>query len=211
MGKVLSGILCALFSSARCRLSSTLLLFLLLSASPALGQSAADILISARRSVSAAYQADLPAERLRGLEKAQRSLERLLSEFQEARSSQRLLNGEAVAGIRYKSLLENIAALRMELGTCIPNPTSECLFDLAIETARNIDDPSSRGPSLASVASAVARSGDGLRAQKLLNEAISAASESERRAVIDEVRSLAAWVEADLGNFEEALALARAL
>jgi len=104
-------------------------------------------------------------------------------------------------------LLEAIATIRTELGPCIPNPTRTCLFDLAIETARNIEDPEFRGPSLASVASALARSGDGLRAEKLLNEAITVVSDSERRAVIDEVRALAAWVKADLGNFEEALAL----
>ena len=207
MSKVLLVILSARFRATRCRLSSAWFLVLLLSTSSAFGQSAADILISARRSANVAYLAELPAERLRGLEEAQRSLERLLSEFPESKSSQRLLNGEAVAGLRYKSLLESIATLRMKLGPCIPDPTSACLFDLAIETARKIEDPDSRAPSLASVASAVARSGDEKRARHLLNDAISVASDSDRRAVIDEVRSLAAWVEADLGNFEEALAL----
>ena len=166
-----------------------------------------ELLISARRSVTAAVLSELPAVRLRELKAADMWIERLLDEYPEASSSRRLLAGDAVAGLQREKITEEITELEEELGPCLSRPTSSCLFQLAMTAARGVEDPAFRGPALASVASTLARAGDNVQAEALLIEAITAASDNAKKSVIDEVRSLAAWVKADLGKFDEALAL----
>lgn len=173
---------------------------------PAFGETASELLVSARESLTAATLADLPAERLRNLKTARMWIERLLDEHPDAIPSGRLLAGEAVAGMQRERITEEIKKLERELGPCIPRPTRNCLFNLAIEVAREVQDLSYRGPALASVSSTLARAGDIKRSEALLNEAITVVSETAEKAAFDDVHSLAAWVKADLGKFDEALA-----
>jgi hypothetical protein len=163
------------------------------------------LFVKAQKELSQA-QTQEPAQALKSVEAARRDLDKIINKFPSSSLAVKLASGQSVGHISMASIVDEQVRLETHLETiaCLANPSIRCVLDLALVTAKGIEDAYGRDLALMRIAPAQAGAGQ-------LNQALEMA-----KAIEDPIyRAMALnpiiGAQAEAGQFKQALEAAKAI